>query len=137
VDPAPAPTAATVTISTRGASADTVIYGVEFTLHLPTGGSVAADQSGAVLASALRATDSGALVGARYIPATASSQPAVLVNILDSGGFPVGSLAALSCRVLATTAVSAADFSLDGFSARDANGAAIPGVTPFFSVQTQ
>jgi hypothetical protein len=128
---------ATVVVSTRAASADTVLYAVEFKLNLPPGVSVSADPaSGEVSAGALHAADGGALAKARYQPATAGTRGFVLVDILDSGGFTVGGLVTLDCTASAGAEAGAAGFSLESFSARDANGAPFPGIIPELAVQT-
>ena len=132
------PGTATIGFSTQASSGTTVIYAAEFTLHLPAGVAVSADpSSGEVASGVLHPLDSTALVAARYVPATTSTQASVKVVIIDSGGFPIGDLATLSCIVAPGTAVNASQVSLDGFSAKDVNGAAIPGITPNFTVKTQ
>lgn len=127
---------ATISVSVEGPTAATVVYAVEFTLHLPQGVTLSADSEGKVSAGVLQATDSTALTGAKYLPATATSGGSVRVNIADPGGFALGSLAYLNCIVSRGRQVSAAGFTLDGFSARDANSAAIPGVTAKFTLKT-
>jgi len=127
-----------VDLSTQAASPATVLYAAEFTLHLPAGVTLAADaSSGEVAAGVLHPADGSALAGARYLPATAAAPAQVTVNIIDPMGFAVGDLASLNCSVAPGAALSAAGFSLDGFSARDANGAVIPGITPRFTLRTQ
>ena len=127
-----------VELSTRAGSAATVLYAVEFTLHLPAGVTLPADSSsGEVPAAVLHAADSAALAGARYQPATAGAQALVKVNIVDPGGFTVGALATMNCTVAPGAVFDGSGFSLDGFSARDASGVAIPGVTPHLTVQLQ
>jgi len=140
IDPGPTPVAGTasVDIFTQAASAETVVYAVEFVLHLPAGVTVSADSgSGAVTPGVLALADGGALAGAKYVPATATSQAQVKVNIADSGGFTVGNLATLTCTVSAGTTVNKTGFSLDGFVAKDANGAVLPGISSRFAVRTQ
>jgi len=125
-----------VALATQAASPATVLYAVEFTLHLPAGATLPADPaSEEVTAGVLVPLDGSALAGARYLPAAAGTQASVKVNIADPGGFAVGSLATITCSVAAGAAVSASGFSLDGFSARDSNGAPLPGVTPSFTLQ--
>ena len=129
---------ALVELSTESGSAGTVLYAVEFTLHLPPGVSLAADPaSGEVAAAALHAADSSALAGGRFQPASAGAPAFVRVNIVDPGGCGVGPLATLSCSVAPGSTVTRAGCSLEGFSAKDANGAIIPGITPRFTVRTQ
>ena len=132
------PTTATVAVGTQAATAATVLYAVAFKLHLPSGVTLPADpSSGGLAAGALHLADSGALAGTSYLPATATSQAVLQVNIADPGGFAVGSLATLHCQLAQGAAPVAASISLDDFSARDANGAVLPGITPQLSVQTQ
>ena len=132
------PVAVLVDISTQAASGAAVLYAVEFTLLLPAGVTLPADSSsGEVPAGVLHAVDSAALAGARFLPATAGSRASVRVNIADPVGFGAGDLASLTCTVAPGASVNTAGFSLGGFSARDANGAVIPGVTPSFTLLTQ
>ena len=136
--PAPAPGAATLRLSTEGTSSAMVIYAVEMAISLPAGVTLSVDPAtGEVTSGVLYPTDGGALAGAKYIPATASSRATVRLNIADPGGFPVGSLATLSCSVLPAPPLDVSAFSVDGFSARDANGALVAGITPLLTVQTQ
>ena len=129
---------AVVVVSTRAATPQTVVYAVEFKLVLPPGVTLPADPaSGEVPAGALQVSDSAALAKARFLPAAAGANGYVLVNILDTGGFTVGGLVTLSCSAAPGRTVDASDFSLDGFSARDANGAPLQGVTPLLAVRTQ
>ena len=131
-------TQALVEFSTESGSVGTVLYAVDFTLHLPSGVTLAADStSGEVAAAALQPADSSALAGARFQPASAGAPASVRVNIVDPGGFGVGPLAVLSCSVAPGSTVASAGFSLEGFSAKDASGAIIPGITPRFTVRTQ
>lgn len=131
-------TTARIRLSTRGPSAGTIIYAVELTLHLPAGVTVSADPaSGLVPAGVLQAQDQGAYAGARYLPATENSDGRVVIEVADPSGFLVGAFATLSCVVPAGKTVTGAGFSLDGFSARDANGAVISGVIPELSLLTQ
>jgi hypothetical protein len=132
------PTTATILIATKAPASATVLYAVDFTLHLPPGVTVSAKTSGEVLPDVLLVTDSKVdLAGARYQPATATTGGSVLVQIVDSTGFVAGPLASLTCTVARGTALGADGFTLDGFSARDSNGVAMPGVTAYFSLKTQ
>jgi hypothetical protein len=132
------PTQVTVRLSTEAANAATILGAVQLTLRLPAGVAVTADPtSGEVSAGVLHPADSAALAGARYQPATASAQGSVTVNIVDAVGFTVGALATISCTATSGTALNGAGFTLEGFSAKDLNGAVIPGVTPRLTLQTQ
>jgi hypothetical protein len=132
------PAQVTVQLSTEAANAATVLYAVQLTLRLPSGVAVAADPvSGEVSAGVLHPVDSAALAGARYQPATAGAQGSLTLNIVDPVGFTVGALATLNCTIAPGTALSGAGFTLEGFSAKDLNGAALPGITPRLTLQTQ
>ena len=138
VQPGSTPGAVRVDISTQAASGATVLYAVEFTLLLPAGVTLPADaSSGELTAGVLHAADSASLAGGRFLPATTDSRASVKVNIVDPVGFAVGNLATLNCTVSPGASVNTAQFSLEGFSARDANGAVIPGITTRFTLQTQ
>ena len=136
--PEPVPTRATVSIGTQAASAETVIYGVQLVVHLPAGVTVSADPvTGEPLPGVLQSADSGMLAGARYRPATTTARGSVQVVIADAGGFAVGNLATLTCVVAPGATASPAGFTLEGFTASDPNGVAMPGITARLSVQTQ
>jgi len=129
---------AIVELGTQADSAATVIYGVELTLRLPAGVTLPADPaSGEVSDGVLRPVDARAFAGARYLPAKDGVQASVKVIITDSGGYAVGDLATLNCAVAPGVTVSGSGFSLEGFSARDAGGVEIRGITPRFTVRTQ
>ena len=126
-----------VDISTQGGDATTVLNAVQFTLRLPAGVTLPVDpESGMVSAAALH-TVAADLSGAFYQPATAGAQATVTLNVVSTVGFAVGDLATLSCTAAPGTSVSASGFSLDGFSAKDPNGVAIPGITARFAIRTQ
>jgi len=132
------PVALVVDLGTQAASPATVLYAVEFTLRLPAGVTLPADPaSGEVSKGALHPVDAATYAGARYLPATTGAQASVKVNIVFAGGFAVGDFATLACSVSPAAALGGSEFSLDGFSARDANGAEITGVTPHLTVRTQ
>ena len=135
VDQGSGPGTATIVLSTGAASAATVIYAVEFVLQLPAGVTLATDPAnGEVMAGVLHAADSGALAGARYVPATGATRAFVKVNIADPYGFVIGDLATITCNVSQGADLSAAGFVMDGFSAIAASDAVI---TPHVAVQTQ
>jgi hypothetical protein len=131
------PTTATILFATKALASATVLYAVDFTLHLPQGVTVSAKTSGEVLPDVLQVTDSRAVAGARYQQATATTGGSVLVQIVDPAGFTPGSLASLTCILARGVTIGADGFTLDGFSARDSNGVAMPGVTAYFSLKTQ
>ena len=129
--------AATLSVSTRAASAATVLYGVSFTVTLPAGVSVTADPAtGEVPSGVLHVKDTRALAGARLVRATATTPAALKVDIADALGFTVGDLATIECTVQPATEVTAAAFSISNFVSLDANAAPLA-VTPQLSLRTQ
>jgi len=127
-----------VEIGTGAGSAATVLYAAGFTLQLPAGVTLPADpSSGEVAAGVLQPADATALAGARYLPAADGAPAQLSVTIADPLGFAVGALATLSCSVAPGASLGASGFSLAGFSARDSNGAVIPGVTAHLTLRTQ
>jgi hypothetical protein len=136
--PSSTSSSANVTVGALAPAADIVIYGVEFTINLPSGASVAADPStGETATGLIHTTDSRAFSGGKYTPATATTPATLKLVITDSSGFTAGDLATISCSIAAGSAVTPAGFSLAGFSARGADGAPLSGVTPRLSVLTQ
>jgi hypothetical protein len=132
------PAQLSVEIRTQGESAATVIYAVDFVLHLPAGVTLAADPtSGKLSEGVLHAADPAALVGTRYQPATGATPAEVTVFIGDPVGYAVGTLAAINCIVSPGTPFDTSGFTLSGFSARDANGIVLSGIAPKFTVRTQ
>lgn len=127
----------TVELGTQAQSAATVVYAVELTLRLPAGVTLPTDPaSGALSQGVLKLADDSAFAGAKYLPATAGSQASLKLNIADTGGFAVGDLAVLSGAVAPGTEVGVSGFALQGFSARDANGEEMTGITPHLAIRT-
>ncbi|QWV92202.1 hypothetical protein KP004_13345 [Geomonas oryzisoli] len=137
--PEPAAGTARLTVGTQGPAADSVFYAAQFTLRLPAGASLPVATGSTLLPEgALVPAVSGSYSGANILePAGTASGPLLLVNIAHPGGLTVGPLATLTCQVAAGVTPAAAAFTLDGFSARDANGAVIPGITARLTLQTQ
>lgn len=136
--PQPAPGAASVQITTQGPTADTVLYAAQFTLRFPPGVSLPATTGGELLPpEVLRPAPSGSFAGASYIPPAAGLGPAIQVNVSHPGGFTVGPLATVNCTVTPGVELSAGDITIQGFSARDSNGAPIPGIATRLTLQTQ
>lgn len=129
---------ARLVVTTRGATADTVLYGTQFTLRLPEGVALAANPDDHLLqAGVLQPAPAGSFAGASYLAPTAGSGAVLQVNILHPTGFTVGPLAALYCTIPPGMTVTTNSFSLYDFSARDANGVPIPGITAHLALQTQ
>jgi len=120
-------------LRTQAPSAQTVMYGVQLTVRLPAGVTVEADPStGQLSAGQLQAKDAAAVASGRYTPATATASAAVLINIADPAGMAPGELATLTCR---DPSGGAGGYVLEGFSARDQNGAEVAGVTGSVAVR--
>jgi len=136
--PVSSPGTARVVLSTQGPTADTILYAVQLTLRLPLGVSVpASGDDGLLPAGVLQPSPSGSYAGASYLPATADAGPLVQVNLSHPGGFTVGPLATLDCIVAPGAETGASGFLLGGFSARDPNGAVLPGITAHLTLVTQ
>ena len=128
--PVQVPVTARIKIGTKGPTAETVLYAAQFTLRLPLDVSLPADPAEGMLPDdVLQQAPSGSYAGASYQPATLDAGASLRVNIYHHGGFTVGPLVSLNCIFAPGAAVSVGGFTLDGFSAYDSDGAAIPGIT--------
>jgi hypothetical protein len=128
---------AKIILGTRGGSTATVIGGIELTLRLPAGVTIAANQSGELQAGVLQPEDSGALIAAKYVPATASDAGYLRLVIVNSDGFPVGNFATINCSVSTGADLKEGSFPVDGFQAVDENTAVIPAISPYVVVSTK
>lgn len=137
--PEPVGATARVTVSTQAPAADAVLYAAQFTLRLPTGVSVPAALGSTMVADGVLATViGGGYAGASIIePAGTASGPLLLVNITHPGGVTIGPLVTLTCTVAPGLAPAAGAFTVDAFSARDANGVVLSGITPRLTLQTK
>jgi len=142
----PPPTTATLKLSTAG-TASTSIAGVEVTVVLPKGVTVAATttidptvmetNAGVVLLSGAAIADPAAFSQLKptavYTPATATSPGKVKIGLAAQKDFSLGEFVTLNTDIAAGNVPVATDFGLEGFTAFDANGAAItPALTPSF-----
>jgi hypothetical protein len=136
------PTTATLKLSTAG-TAGTHISGIEVTVVLPNGVTVAATttvdpavmetNAGVVVLSGATVADPVAFSSlkpiASYTPATGK----VKILLAAQKDFSLGEFVTLNTVIAAGNTPVATDFSLEGFKAVDANGAAItPALTPSF-----
>ena len=137
--PEPVTGTARLGIGTQGPAADSVLYAAQFTLRLPAGVSLPTTSGSNLLPDGLLVpAASGSYAGASFLQAaSATSGPQLLVNVAHPGGITVGPLATLTCQVAAGAPPTANAFILESFSARDANGAVIPGITARLTLQTQ
>jgi hypothetical protein len=116
-------------LSTQGSAAAHSIRGVEVTISLPAGVTVAADGSGTPSEGALAASG-GAAGGAvalagHYTAASASAPATVTLVLVKTSGFDAGEFARVTCDLAGGTAPEAARFGLSGFKAVDQHGAAL------------
>jgi len=143
--PAP-PTTATLKLSSQG-TAGTNIRGIEVTVVLPKGVTVAATttvdpavmetNAGVVLLSGATVADPAAFGQlkpiASYTPATGTSPGKVKIGLAAQKDFSLGEFVTLNTVIAAGNLPVATDFSLEEFTAFDQNGAAItPALTPSF-----
>lgn len=124
----------TVTVSSKSVlgAVSTAVKGIEMTLVLPSGVTVAADSSGitnagvVTLLSPNNVTSSNGAVLAKYTPASGSTPGKVkIVIIRGDTPFVPGDFLNVKCDVVAGISVTSEMFSYEGLKAYDANGAAI------------
>ena len=134
----PPPTTATLKLSTAG-TAGTTIRGIEITVVLPKGVTVNATTTidptvmevnqGVVLASGAAVADPAAFSQLKpiavYTPATGTAPGKVKIGLAAQKDFNLGEFVTLNTVIAAGNVPVATDFSLEGFTAFDANGAAI------------
>jgi len=132
------PTKATLKLSTAG-TAGTTIAGIQVTVVLPKGVTVAATttidpttmetNAGVVLLSGAAVADPAAFSQLKptavYTPATATTPGKVKIGLAAQKDFNLGEFVTLNTDIAAGNVPVATDFTLEGFTAFDANGAAI------------
>ena len=124
-------------ISIQAPTASDIIYALEFTVELPAGVTVQADPTTREVANGvLKVPFSNGLADARYEPGTATDRGKVKVNIASPSGFMPGEIAVITCTASGAD-LSAANFTVDGFSAKDQNGATMPDISPLLTERTQ
>jgi hypothetical protein len=121
-------------LSTQGAVASRAINGVQATIDLPAGVTIAADATtGKIDLSVLTASGVAAgpavIVGGHYAAASSSAGGKGKVILVNTAGFDSGEFANLTCSVASGSSLTSADFTVTDAKAVDQNGAAIPGVT--------
>jgi len=130
-----APGKVSVEVSTLAGPSATIVYAVDLTMQLPPGVTVAASPTGEVLQQALHAADSAALVGARFQPAGSAGPSLLQASVADPLGFTAGQLLSIDCDLAQGAGADAGSFQITVFSAKDQNGASLPGVTASIAVQ--
>jgi hypothetical protein len=115
------------TVVIKAVGAQTILFGVQFTLQLPAGSSLATDSSGApasgVLVPAVGAD--GGIVVVNYQP---GASPRTVTVSLTKGppGFPVGDLLRLTALISESAEASPAGFILSDFKAYQAEAVIAP-----------
>jgi len=132
------PTTATLKLSTAG-TAGTPIAGIQVTVVLPKGVTVAATSTidpavmetnaGVVLLSGATVADPAAFSQLKptavYTPATATTPGKVKIGLASQKDFSLGEFVTLNTVIAAGNVPVATDFTLEGFTAFDSNGAVI------------
>jgi hypothetical protein len=141
------PTTATLKLSTAG-TAGTPIRGIEITVVLPKGVTVNATttidptvmetNAGVVLLSGATVADPAAFSQLKptavYTPAIGTAPGKVKIGLAAQKDFNLGEFVTFNAVIAAGNVPVATDFSLEGFTAFDSNGAPItPALTPSFT----
>jgi hypothetical protein len=117
-------------LSALGAGA-ILINGVEITMTLPAGVTLAADASGIPNTGAVAVSGgvpSGASMTAKYIPAAGTTPGKVTLSIASTTGFWTGEFVTITADIASGTVPVAPQFILSDFTAFDNFGAAVSGI---------
>ncbi|HEY6838933.1 MAG TPA: hypothetical protein VI389_09340, partial [Geobacteraceae bacterium] len=131
--------AAVVTLSVQGTA--TTVGGVQTTVDLPAGVTVAADASNNYAVSngvltPLGATASGSLVAAQFVPATATTPAKVRIGLINVPGFAPGEFLSIKCDIAPGSTPQASGFSVEpGASVSDSAGHPVSGASVTLSVR--
>jgi len=130
-------TKATLKLATSGAG---TIYGIDVTINLPAGVTIKsanppAVDSGVVAPSGVAGSDT--IASAVYTAATSTLPGAVRIIVASANGFTTGEFAAVNGDIGAGHAPRAEDFTVASFSASDADGKVITGLTPGLTADIQ
>ncbi len=129
------PTTATLKLAISGTI--TTIYGVDVVVNLPAGVTVKSTanppetDNGVATVSGVAASNSTLM--AVYTEAAAPHPGKVRILIGNANGFGTGEFGTINCAIAAGHTPAAADFSVSDFTASDANGAVIAGLTVGFT----
>jgi hypothetical protein len=139
----PPSTKAMVKIASTGSlGAGKMIGGIAVTVDLPAGVTIKAtpdSKNTSVLVSDQGVVTTSGVTGA-YAAAFATfdqTNRKVQVQVYDQNGFGVGEFVTLACDIAAGTTPAAGDFSLEGFIAKDLDGADINGLSAGLTVKLQ
>jgi hypothetical protein len=115
---------ATRTLRLVATGTDRLIAGVDFTISLPAGVSIATDGTGVVTDAALRASrgaGSDSLMMGTFTPASGAVPAALRVVTVSASGFPAGEFALLTLDIAPGAPLpNAEEFTVSGVKAFDA-----------------
>ena len=130
------PPKAVLQLSTQGSVAAKGIYGIDVTLQLPAGATLAADANGVPATGSVVASGDaqGGYLLAKYTPATASAAGSVHLVLEKSGGFDGGDFAQVNCDIPSGASPKGTDFTPAGFKAVDQDGNALAALSLRYTV---
>ena len=141
--PAPQPTKAVVKIAATGTvDPGILIGGITVTVVLPSGVTIKAipdTQNPSIFVTDPGVVTASGAAGA-YAAAFATVDQAgrnVHIQVYNQNGFDIGEFVTVTCDIAPGTAPSAGDFGLEGFTAKDLDGADMIGLTAGLTVDLQ
>lgn len=131
------PTQAVIYLSTEGTPSSQPLYGVEVTLSIPSGVTVATDSTGTTSDGVVTAT--GAAAGATAVTGHYSSASrAIQIEVANAtNGFGTGQFATVICGINKGYSPKASDFSTSNFVVSDKNGVPITGLSIAYTVDVR
>jgi hypothetical protein len=130
-------------IKTTALTADRNIAGINLTISVPAGVAppLQADNKTVDAAATVEITSAAAqnqtLVGATYLPATATALGELAISGIVAAGFKATDEITIHLKVAAGTIPVEADFKLLSFEALDINGAPVTGLSPTLTTTIQ
>ena len=141
--PAPRPTKAVARLAATGSfGPGRLIGGIIVTVVLPAGVRIKATPD--TRNTSLLVSDQGVVTASGVTGANAAAfatvdqtDRKVQIQVYDQNGFGIGEFVTVTCDVASGTALTADKFGLEGFNAKDLNGADINGLTAGLTVVLQ
>jgi hypothetical protein len=140
---APPPTKAVIKISTAGSfGPDRLIGGITVTAVLPAGVTVKATpdtQNTSILVSDQGVVTASGVTSVNAAAFATVDQPdrRLQIQVYDQNGFGTGEFVTVACDIASGATPTAGNFGLEGFIAKDLNGADIDGLTAGLTVDLQ
>jgi hypothetical protein len=135
------PSQALLRLSVEGSAPSLSIKGVQMTLELPAGVTIAASEAGKIDGAALSASGAAAggsaLLAGHFTPATSSAQSAAKVMLARPTGFDAGEFATVTCAIAKGASPRWSELRISGFKAVDEDGVEIKTVNGTFTVETK